>query len=203
MAGGFEVQALVRTPGGKGAARRLRREDRIPAIVYGGVAEPLSISLNQNDVLKRLENEAFYSHVLTIKLPDREEKAILKALQRHPSRPIVTHMDFQRVSETETIRVHVPLHFLNEAICPGVKKGGIVNHGLVDVEVSCLPRDLPEYLEVDVAGLDLGQILHLSDIKLPAGVEILALSHGAEHDIQVVAVQPPRSGEVTEEVVVE
>lgn len=199
MAGEFEFPALARTPKGKGEARRLRRTERVPAIVYGGAAEPLAISLNQNDVLKRLENEAVYSHVLTIKLPDKEEKAILKALQRHPSRPIVTHMDFQRVSATERIRVHVPLHFLNEATCPGVKKGGIVSHNLVDVEVSCLPKDLPEFLDLDLAGLELGQVLHLSDIKTPTGVEILALSHGPEHDLQVVSVQPPRSGEVAEE----
>lgn len=200
MAGEFEFQALVRAPKGKGEARRLRRTDRVPAIIYGGATEPLAISLDQNDVLKRLENEAVYSHVLTIKLPDREEKAILKALQRHPSRPVVNHMDFQRVSATERIRVHVPLHFLNETSCPGVKKGGIVSHNLVDVEVSCLPKDLPEFIELDLAGLDLGQVLHLSDIKTPAGVEIIALSHGPEHDLQVVAVQSPRSGEVVEEV---
>ncbi len=199
MAGGFEFQASVRTPGGKGAARRLRRAERVPAILYGGGEEPLALSLEQNDVLKRLENEAVYSHVLTIQLPDREEKAILKALQRHPSRPVVTHMDFQRVSATEKIRVHVPLHFLNEATCPGVKKGGIVSHSLMDVEVSCLPGDLPEFLEVDLAGMELGEILHLSDIKAPAGVEIIALTHGSEYDLQVVAIQLPRSGEVTEE----
>lgn len=199
MAGGFEFHATARTPKGKGEARRLRRTDRIPAIIYGGGAAPEAISLDQNDVLKRLENEAVYSHVLTIKLPDREEKAILKALQRHPSRPVVTHMDFQRVSATEKIRVHVPLHFINEATCPGVKKGGIVSHSLMDVDVSCLPGNLPEFLEVDLAGVELGQVLHLSDIKVPAGVEIIALSHGPEHDLQVAAIQLPRSGEVTEE----
>lgn len=199
MAGGFEFQASVRTPGGKGAARRLRGTDKVPAILYGGGAAPVALSLDQNDVLKKLENEAVYSHVLTIKLSDGEEKAILKALQRHPSRPIVTHMDFQRVSATEKIRVHVPLHFLNEAICPGVKKGGIVNHSLMDVEVSCLPGNLPEFLEVDLSGLELGQSLHLSDIRLARDVEIIALTHGPEHDLQVVAIQVARSGEVTEE----
>jgi large subunit ribosomal protein L25 len=136
---------------------------------------------------------------LTIQLPGREEKAILKALQRHPSRPVVTHMDFQRVSATEKVRVHVPLHFLNEGTCPGVKKGGIVSHSLMDVEVSCLPGNLPEFLEVDLAAMELGQILHLSDIKVPENVDIIALSHGPEHDLQVVAIQLPRSGEVTEE----
>ncbi len=198
MAGEFEFQASLRTPGGKGAARRMRRDDRIPAILYGGDAEPVAISLDHNDVSKRLENEAVYSHVLTIRLQDREEKAILKALQRHPSRPVVTHMDFQRVSATEKIRVHVPLHFINEAKCPGVKKGGIVSHSLMEVDVSCLPEHLPEFLEVDLAGVELGQVLHLSDIKLPANVEIIALSHGPEHDLQVAAVQMPRSGETTE-----
>lgn len=198
MAGEFEFQATLRTPGGKGAARRVRRTNRVPAILYGGGAAPVPISLDHNEVLKRLENEAVYSHVLTIRLPDRQEKAILKALQRHPSRPVVAHMDFQRVSATEKIRVHVPLHFINEAKCPGVKKGGIVAHSLMEVDVSCLPENLPEFLEVDLAGVDLGQVLHLSDIKVPANVEIIALSHGPEYDLQVVAVQLPRSGEVTE-----
>lgn len=200
MAGEFEFPATERSPGGKGAARRLRRTDKVPAILYGGGAAPVALSLNQNEVLKRLENEAVYSHVLTIKLPEREEKAILKALQRHPSRPVITHMDFQRVSAAEKIRVHVPLHFLGETTCPGVKKGGIVSHSLMDVEVSCLPGNLPEFLEVDLSGLDLGQVLHLSDVKLPPDVEIIALTHGSEHDLQVAAIQVPRSGEISEEV---
>jgi len=199
MAGGFEFDAETRVQGGKGVARRLRRTSRVPAILYGGGSEPLALSLDHNAVVKSLANEAVYSHVLTIRLGGREEKAILKALQRHPSRPIIMHMDFQRVSATEKIRVHVPLRFLNEAVCPGVKKGGLVAHNLVDIEVACLPADLPEFIEVDLAGLDLGQTLHLSDLVIPAGVEIAALVQGAEHDLAVVAVQASRGGDVSEE----
>jgi large subunit ribosomal protein L25 len=159
----------------------------------------VSVSLDHNDVLKKLANEAVYSHVLTIKVGGREEKAVLKALQRHPSRPIVMHMDFQRVSATEKLRVHVPLHFINEATCPGVKKGGMVSRNLIDVEVACLPADLPEFLEVDLAGLDLGQTFHLSDLKVPANVELPALAQGPEHDLPVVAIQHSRTGTETAE----
>jgi len=200
MVGGFEFEAELRAPSGKGAARRLRRTSRVPGVIYGAGADPVSVSLDHNDVLKKLENEAVYSHVLTIRVGGREEKAVLKALQRHPSRPIVMHMDFQRVSATEKLRVHVPLHFINEGTCPGVKKGGMVSRNLIDVEVACLPADLPEFLEVDLALLDLGQTFHLSDLKLPANVELPALAQGAEHDLPVVAIQHSRTGtETTEE----
>lgn len=200
MVGGFEFEAELRDPAGKGAARRLRRAHRVPGVIYGAGTEPVSVSLDHNDVLKRLENEAVYSHVLTIRIAGREEKAVLKDLQRHPSRPIVMHMDFLRVSATEKLRVHVPLHFINEATCPGVKKGGMVSRNLVDVEVACLPADLPEFVEVDLGGVDLGQTLHLSDLRLPVNVELPALAQGPEHDLPVVAVQLSRTGtEATEE----
>ncbi|MGY6214795.1 50S ribosomal protein L25/general stress protein Ctc [Methylolobus aquaticus] len=200
MVGGFEFEAELRAPCGKGAARRLRRTSRVPGVIYGAGADPVSVSLDHNDVLKKLENEAVYSHVLTIRVGGREEKAVLKALQRHPSRPIVMHMDFQRVSATEKLRVHVPLHFINEGTCPGVKKGGMVSRNLIDVEVACLPADLPEFLEVDLALLDLGQTFHLSDLKLPANVELPALAQGPEHDLPVVAIQHSRTGtETTDE----
>ncbi|MFO1419246.1 MAG: 50S ribosomal protein L25/general stress protein Ctc [Methylotetracoccus sp.] len=199
MAGGFEFEAEARVQGGKGAARRLRRGSRVPAILYGGGAEPVPLSLDHNTVLKSLENEAVYSHILTIKFGGREEKAILKALQRHPSRPVIMHMDFQRVSATAKIRVHVPLHFLNEATCPGAKKGGLISHNLVDVEVACLPGDLPEFIAVDLATVELGQTVHLSDLVVPPGVEIPALGQGPEHDLAVVAVQAARGAEPTEE----
>ena len=200
MVGGFEFEAEPRGAGGKGAARRLRRLNKVPGILYGVGGDPVALSLDHNEVLKKLDNEAFYSHVLTIKVAGREEKAVLKALQRHPSRPVVLHMDFQRVSATEKLRVHVPLHFLNEAICPGLKKGGMVSRNLVDVEVACFPGDLPEFLEVDVGAMDLGQTLHLSDIQLPPNIELPGLSQGAEHDLPVVAIQMCRTGgDVSEE----
>ncbi|MGX2032844.1 50S ribosomal protein L25/general stress protein Ctc [Methylocaldum gracile] len=195
MVGSFVFDAELRTNTGKGDARRLRRAGKVPAVLYGGNADPIGLVLEHNKVVKSLESEAVYSHVLTVKVGGREERAILKGLQRHPSKPIIMHMDFQRVSRGEKIRVHVPLHFVNQDISVGVKKGGVVTHNLVDVEVACTPDQLPEYIEVDLAHVDVGQSVHLSDLKVPEGVEILALAHGPEHDLPVAAIQ---SGKVAE-----
>ncbi|MBP1149511.1 MULTISPECIES: 50S ribosomal protein L25/general stress protein Ctc [unclassified Methylocaldum] len=195
MVGSFVFDAELRTNTGKGDARRLRRAGKVPAVLYGGNADPIGLVLEHNKVVKSLESEAVYSHVLTVKVSGREERAILKGLQRHPSKPIIMHMDFQRVSRGEKIRVHVPLHFVNQDISVGVKKGGVVTHNLVDVEVACTPDQLPEYIEVDLAHVDVGQSVHLSDLKVPEGVEILALAHGPEHDLPVAAIQ---SGKVAE-----
>ena len=192
MAGSFLFDAELRQGKGKGDARRLRRQGKVPAVIYGA-GEPVSLVLNHNMVLRNLENEAVYSHILTVKVGGKEEQAILKGLQRHPSKPMVMHMDFQRVSATDKIKVHVPLHFINEGTSIGVKKGGLVNHNLVDVEVSCFPGSLPEFIEVDLAQVDLGQSVHLSELKTPEGVEIVALLHGPEHDIPVVVIQSNRS----------
>jgi large subunit ribosomal protein L25 len=189
MSGEFVFDAESRSEAGKGGARRLRRASKVPAVLYGGHGEPQMLQLDHHTVLKSLENEAVYSHILTIRVGGREESAILKALQRHPSRPIVMHMDFQRVSATDKIRVHVPLHFINEATCVGVKKGGVVMHGMVEVEVVCLPGQLPEFIEVDLAKVDLGQTVHLSDLSVPAGVQIHSLMQGVEHDSPVAVVQ--------------
>lgn len=194
MVGSFVFDAEVRNTTGKGAARRMRHAGKVPAILYGS-GEPVGLVLDQNHVLKRLENEAVYSHVLTIRFGGKEERAILKALQRHPARPMVMHMDFQRVNAAEKIRVHVPLHFTHQETSIGVKKGGLVTHHMADVEVACLPDLLPEYIEVDLANVDLGESVHLSDLKVPEGVEILALLHGGEHDATVAAIQSNRSGE--------
>lgn len=198
MVGSFEFDAELRTKVGKGDARRTRREGKVPAIVYGGGADPIQLNLNHNQVSKRLENEAVYSHILTLKFDGREEKAILKALQRHPSRPVIMHMDFQRVSAEAKLRVHVPLHFVNQDTSVGVKKGGMVTHNLVEVEVECLPQYLPEFIEVDMAAVDVGGSVHLSDLKLPAGVAIHALVLGPEHDLPVAAIQAARGGEAGE-----
>ncbi|MDF2866548.1 MAG: rplY [Gammaproteobacteria bacterium] len=189
----FELNAEKRADIGKGASRRLRRlQDKIPGILYGGEKEPVAITLEHNQVLKALENEAFYSHVLTINVDGKAEKAVLKDVQRHAFKPKVTHMDFQRVSAKSKLHMHVPLHFINEAIAPGVKTGGgMVNHLLTDVEVICLPNDLPEYIEVDLSGLQVNQAIHLSELKLPKGVELVALSH--DHDLSVVNIQLPRA----------
>lgn len=194
MAGSFVFDAEVRTNTGKGDARRLRNLGKVPAVLYGG-GEPVSLILEHNKVVKALENEATYSHILTLNIGDKQEQAILKELQRHPSKPIIMHMDFQRVSESDKIKVHVPLHFVNQETSVGVKKGGVVNHNLVDVEVSCLPSQLPEFIEVDMADVDIGESVHLSDLKLPVGVQIVALLHGPEHDTPVAVIQTTRAAE--------
>jgi large subunit ribosomal protein L25 len=194
----FEFDAELRTRTGKGDARRTRLQGKVPAIVYGGDEAPVKLNLDHNQVCKRLENDAVYSHVLTLKFDGREQKAILKALERHPSRPIIMHMDFQRVNEKDKLRVHVPLHFVNQEASVGVKKGGVVTHALVEVEVDCFPQHLPEYVEVDLGPLDIGDAVHLSDLKVPAGVEIHALHQGADHDLLVAAIQGTRATETAE-----
>ncbi|MDX1253388.1 MAG: 50S ribosomal protein L25/general stress protein Ctc [Gammaproteobacteria bacterium] len=187
----FELNAEVRHDLGKGASRRLRRDDKVPAVLYGAGKEATYINLSHNEVAKRLAHEAFYSHILTLKLDGQTERAVLKDIQRHPSKPRVMHMDFQRISENEEIRMHVPLHFINADIAPGVKQGGgIVSHLMIDVEIACLPRNLPEFIEVDLKDLQVGGSVHLSDLKLPHGVEITALSHG--DDRPVASIHVPR-----------
>ncbi|HFD38440.1 MAG TPA: 50S ribosomal protein L25/general stress protein Ctc [Anaerolineae bacterium] len=193
MSVAFELNAQVRRDLGKGASRRLRREEKVPAVLYGGEAAPVALTLVHKDVMKALENEAFYSHVLTINVDGKAEKAVLKDVQRHPYKPRVSHMDFQRVSEKAKIRVHVPLHFMGGDVAPGVKQsGGIVNHLMNNVEVSCLPKDLPEFIEVDISQLNAGESVHLSELRLPAGVELPELAHGPEHDLPVVSIVLPR-----------
>jgi len=194
MVGSFIFDAELRDNTGKGDARRLRRAGKVPAILYGG-GEPLALLLDHNQVVKRLENEAVYSHILSIRFGEQEERVVLKDLQRHPARPIIMHMDFQRVNALEKIRMHVPLHFIHQETSIGVKKGGLVTHNMVDIEVVCLPDLLPEYIEVDLAGVDLGQVVRLSDLKVPEGVEIFAL-HGVEHDAIVAAIQPNRPTDI-------
>ncbi len=194
MVGGFILDATYRVNTGKGDSRRLRNMHKVPAVLYGN-GEPVGLILDHFKVVKALENEAFYSHVLTLNMGDKEEKVILKALQRHPSRPIIMHMDFQRVNAAERIRVHVPLHFINQDTSVGVKKGGAVSHHMADVEISCLPDLLPEYIAVDMGNVDIGQFVHLSDLAIPEGVEILALHLGADHDLAVASVHAVKTAE--------
>lgn len=194
MSESFEVNVELREDLGKGASRRLRRlEDRIPGIVYGAGKKPQAISLSHKEIIKHLEDEAFYSHILTLKAGKKSEKVILKDLQRHPFKPKVTHADFMRISATQKLQTSVPLHFINEEDCPGVKEGGVVNHSYTTVEVSCLPKNLPEYIEVDMANAEMDSIVHLSDIVLPTGVEIVELSHGADHDQAVATIHKTRA----------
>ena len=183
----FSLSAQARDDAGKGASRRLRHQGRIPAIVYGGEGAPENISLESRELIKALENEAFYSHILTLNIGSKKQQAVLRDLQRHPSRGFPIHADFLRVDKTHKITMQVPMHFLNEDTCAGVKQsGGEIQHNLSEVEVSCLPQDLPEFLSVDMAEVQLDQIVHLSDIALPKGVELVQLDH--EHDVPVVAV---------------
>lgn len=195
----FTVEAQVRADMGKGASRRLRHQGLVPAIVYGAGQDPQSISLDHNKVIQHIEHEAFFSHILELSVDGNTQRVVLKDMQRHPAKRQVMHMDFLRVSDKETIRMHVPLHFIGEDIAPGVKHGGNVSHLITDVEVNCLPSDLPEYLEVDISGLDVGESLHLTDITLPKGVELVELTHGEGHDAAIVNIHVSRAAKEIEE----
>ena len=197
----FTLSATRRDVKGKGASRRLRREEgTVPAIVYGGKAQPAMISLSHKDLNHSLENEAFYSHVLTLDIEGQKESVILKDLQRHPYKPKIMHADFLRVQKDQKLHVHVPLHFINEDKCVGVRLGGgVISHQQIEVEVVCLPANLPEYIEVDMADVEVETIIHLSDLKLPAGIELAELLKGASHDLPVVAIHKPRGSKADEE----
>jgi large subunit ribosomal protein L25 len=181
-----------RSDTGKGASRRLRHTNSIPAIIYGGGGEAQSLTINHDDVIKALENEAVYTSILTVNIDGKANKAIIKDIQRHAYKPKVLHMDFQRVSENEKIHMHVPIHFLGGDSAPGVKAGGQMTHNMSDIEVACLAKDLPEYLEIDVSGMELGDTLHISDLALPQGVVSVELSHGSDHDQPIVAIHKAR-----------
>ena len=198
MSDDFDLIAELREDQGKGASRRLRLTGKVPAIIYGAGRPPRSLSFDQNKVMKQLENESFYSSILNIKVNDKSQAAILKDLQRHPAKHMIMHMDFQRIVDDVEIKMNVPLHFIGEDVAPGVKAGGgSVSRLLNDVEVSCLPKHLPEYLEVDISELELDAMLNLSDIKLPEGVEIPQLAPGIDND------QPMVSIHVIKEIVIE
>jgi large subunit ribosomal protein L25 len=194
MATNFSLTAKVRTDMGKGASRRLRRlANELPGIIYGGTKAPLNISLLQKDLAKALEDEAFYTHIITLDVDGTPEKVVLKALQRHPSKTVLIHADFMRVDETHTITLRVPLHFINQDKCVGVRlEGGNISHSISEIEVRCLPQNLPEFIQVDMENVHVGTILHISDLPFPAGVESVELSHGAAHDQAVVSVTLPR-----------
>ena len=199
----FELTAQVRNDLGKGANRRLRREGKVPAIMYGAEKEVTPIVLSCNEVKKQLENEAFYSHVLTVHVDGAPEQVVLKNLQRHPATSDVMHMDLLRITATHQIQMHVPLHFINEATCVGRKAGGLIQHLMNEVEVSCLPKHLPEAIDVDLAHLAIGDAVHLSELQLPEGVVIPALAREGEQDRAVVSVLGHGGGdeeEISEEV---
>ncbi len=200
MSEDFDLIAENREDMGKGASRRLRRQGLVPAIIYGAGRPPRTLAFDHNKVIRQLENESFYSSVLNIKVGDKSQAAILKDLQRHPSKRQILHMDFQRIVEDEEIRMNIPLHFIGEDVAPGVKLGGgKVSHLITDVEITCLPKHLPEFIEVDVSNLELDAMLYLSDIKLPEGVTIPELAQGPEHDHAIVSIHVIKAAPVEEE----
>ena len=194
MSDKIELTAEPRTDLGKGASRRLRKAGLVPAIIYGGDTDPVSINLGHNDFLNQLDNESIYTQILSVKVgKSKKQDVILRDLQRHPFRQLIMHADFQRIDNKKVIHVTVPIHCINEEACHGVKmEGGLLNHLQSEIEIMCLPKNLPEYLELDVENLQLGESLHLSDIKMPEGVQIVALTHGEDHDTGVAAVHKTR-----------
>ena len=198
MATNHNLTASGRKDEGKGASRRLRRSGHVPAIVYGAHQDPQTIQIEHNHLWLTSQNEWFYSAILDLDVDGKTQKVLLRDMQRHPFKQQILHLDFLRVSENEVLRASVPLHFVNQEKSPAGKTAGIVvTHELNEVEVSCLPKDLPEFIEVDLSTLDVGDIVHLSEIKLPAGVTIPALSHGKEHDLAIVIAKHARVEEET------
>ena len=201
MSEDFDLIAEIREDQGKGASRRLRHQGMVPAIIYGAGRPPRALAFDHNRVIQQLANESFYSSVLNIKVGEKSQAAILKDVQRHPSKAQIMHMDFQRIVEDEEIKMLVPIHFLGEDVAIGVKQGGgKVQHHMTEVEVVCLPRHLPEYLDLDVAELELDEMLKLSDIPLPEGVTIPALAQGEEADRAVVSIHVIKEVVIEEEV---
>ncbi|MBA1443475.1 MAG: 50S ribosomal protein L25/general stress protein Ctc [Gammaproteobacteria bacterium] len=196
MSVSFEINAQSRTDAGKGASRRLRHQGAVPGIIYGADKEPSMITMVHNELAHALENEAFYSHILDLKLDGKSEQVVIKDLQRHPAKPFIMHVDFQRVNMNEKLRMHAPLHFINEDSSPGAKMGGNFSHSLTDVEITCLPKDLPEFIEVDMADMEIGDSVHLSGLQLPDGVE---LTHAGGEDSLVVIVHTGHTGEDEDE----
>ena len=194
----LEFNANKRDGQGTGASRRLRRTGRVPGILYGGGATPQPIDIDHNELFQLLRKEAFYSSVLNVNLDGKKEMCLLRDVQRHPYRPVILHADFQRVDATHKLHQKVPLHFINAEICPGVKlSGGMVQHVMSDLDVRCLAQDLPTFIEVDLKDLASGHSLHVSEIKLPAGVEVV-LHKGEDPVVATVIV---RGGKAEEEVV--
>ncbi len=193
----FTLDAEVRTDLGKGASRRLRHANKVPAILYGEGKDPVSLTLEHRHVFRAQEEEAFYSHVLTLNVDGEKVECLLKDMQRHPFKPLVMHLDFLRVDASHDIHTNVPVHFINEEAV--AKKGAVVAHHINEIAITCLPGKLPEFIEVDCADLDVGQTLHLSDVKLPEGVTSDELAKGEDHDQAVVTANAPKGGSDDEE----
>ena len=197
MSDTITLNAELRSDLGKGASRRLRHEDKVPAILYGLEQAPVSITLEHNKVIKAQEAESFYTQVLTIDLGGEKIAALVKDVQRHAFKPKVMHLDFQRVDATHALHTNLPLHFINEE--GAVKKGLDITHVLAEVEVKCMPKDLPEFIEVDLADVEAGTIVHLSDLNMPEGVELVELAKGEGHDQAVVNVYAARGADADDE----
>ena len=196
----FQVIAERRDVRGKGASRRLRRAGKVPGVLYGGSKEVLSIELGHNELLLHCEEEGFYSQILELQVDGTSEKVVVKDIQRHPFKPFFMHIDFQRIDESESLTIRVPIHFLNEDSCAGVKLGGgLISKVLTEIEVTCLPKDLPEAIEVDLVDLQVGDAIHLSDLTVPEGVEIASLLHGGDDTLTVVQVAVPRAAAAEDE----
>ena len=197
----FELNAELRSDKGKGASRRLRRNaDHVPAILYGAGKETQPLSIAHKDLHKACENEAFFSHIITIRADGNSEETILKDLQRHPAKDRIMHADFLRIQMDQEISVEVPLHFINEDICIGAREGGgNISHNMTSLEITCLPGDLPEYIEVDVADVEVGGSIHMSELTLPQGLVTPSLQLGPDHDHVVVSVNAPKLVEEIEE----
>ena len=187
MAEKFDLVAEYREDKGKGASRRLRHEGKVPAIIYGAGRPPRSLSFDHNKVLRQLENESFYSSILNVKVGEKSQAAILKDVQRHPAKRLIMHIDLQRIVEDQAIKMNVPIHYLGEEDAVGVRDGGgTVTKMVNDIEVTCLPKDLPEYLELDISHLELDEMMYITDIKLPEGVEIVGLAQAEDEQAQPI-----------------
>lgn len=194
----FEIQCEARDARGRSENRRLRRLGKVPAVIYGGGKDASAVTLDHNLLERHMKHPAFYTSILTVKVDSETHSVVVKDVQRHPARPEVTHLDFQRIVEDEEINLHVPIHFIGEEVAKGVKEqGGVMEHLATDLEISCLPKHLPEFIDVDVSHLEMNQILHMSDLKLPEGVKLVALEH--DQDLPVVTVSQPRREEVEPE----
>lgn len=201
----FNLSAEPRKETGTSAMRKMRRAGQLPGVVYGAGGEAVPITLSGLEVSRHLEHEAFYSHVLNLKLKGKREKeqVILRSVQRHPVRSdVLLHIDLQRISKDAKIKMTIPLHFKGEDIAPGVKEqSGLISHLMTEVEVSCLPSDLPEFIEVDISELHIGELVHLSDLAIPEGLELVELSHGHDHPVATIHVR--KEEPIEEEVEVE
>lgn len=196
-AANFELTAIVRDDLGKSASRRLRRAEKVLGVVYGGEEAATPIILEQRVINKALEHDAFYSHILGLTINGKKQQVVLRDLQRHPYKPVILHMDFLRVKASDMINMRIPLHFNGEAECIGVQNGGILNHLMIDVEIRCQASKLPDHIDIDVSKLEIDGSIHLSELNIPAGAEVVMLAHG--HDVPVVSVHMPRQSKLDEE----